>query len=153
MRNYYHLALALILSSMLSKICAQGMDYQYSLDLSRGLTSEIIQDMVFDDLGQLWIGTEYGLNKYDGTNITKYYYNPLDTNSISANNIKQLYKGPNGNIWAVLTVGGVCKFDINTSKFSLYLPSEPEEKLANYINDLIWNESFDMFFINSKWDI
>gem|GEM_PF-4699448 len=47
--------------------------YLEKLTVSDGLSSNDVSDMVQDGNGFLWIGTSYGLNRYDGTEVTKYF--------------------------------------------------------------------------------
>ena len=57
------------------------------------------------NLGFIWIGTDNGLNRFDGTNFKVYRHQQNKSNSISDNSIWSLYEDREGNIW-IGTKGG-----------------------------------------------
>ena len=52
------------------------------------LSSSLINCVTQDKYGFMWIGTEYGLSKFDGYKFTNYLHNNKDTTSIADNIIK-----------------------------------------------------------------
>lgn len=54
---------------------------------SERLTSSMIKCVTQDKYGYIWIGTEYGLNKFDGYRFTHYLTDSKDTTSIASNDI------------------------------------------------------------------
>src|SRR5690606_5131287 len=65
----------------------------------------------------LWVGTETGLNRYDGYKFKVYKYNAKDASSIIGNSITKIFEDPEGNIW-VQTNYGLSIYDPVTDKFS-----------------------------------
>jgi ligand-binding sensor domain-containing protein len=55
----------------------------YSTD--HGLSSSLINHLLQDDRGYVWIATEYGLNRFDGIQFTTYYHNEKDSTSLTSN--------------------------------------------------------------------
>lgn len=47
--------------------------YLEKLTVENGLSSNAVSDIVQDGDGYLWIGTSYGLDRYDGTEVNKFY--------------------------------------------------------------------------------
>jgi ligand-binding sensor domain-containing protein/serine phosphatase RsbU (regulator of sigma subunit) len=84
-----------------------------------GLSQNQISDIIQDSNGFLWIGTQDGLNKYDGYSFKVYRHNPLDSNSISSNRIKCIIEDYMGNIW-IGTRAGLNKFIRKSAKFKTY---------------------------------
>lgn len=79
---------------------AQEKNYRFShINIEDGLSHPNILSVFEDSRGYLWIGTEDGLNKYDGSNITTYQPSISDTNSISNPTIKSIVEDGNGNLW------------------------------------------------------
>src|ERR1041385_334784 len=52
-----------------------------------GLSQDIVTTLFRDHLGFLWIGTEDGLNRYDGYSIVGYKHNSRDTNALIHNHV------------------------------------------------------------------
>ena len=63
------------------------------------LSSNQITDICQDKAGYIWVGTEYGLNKYDGYRFTNYLHEEHDTSSLCNNVISFLFRDQNGNVW------------------------------------------------------
>lgn len=63
------------------------------------LSSNQIMNICQDKAGYIWIGTEYGLNKYDGYRFTNYLYDKNNPSSISSNIITFLFNDSKGNLW------------------------------------------------------
>ena len=75
-----------------------------------GLSQVSVTCMLQDSRGFLWIGTQDGLNLYDGRSFRIFQQDPADSNSIIHSNIKSIVEDPNGNIW-IGTINGLCMFD------------------------------------------
>ena len=69
-----------------------------STESSSVLSSNVVKTFALDGEGQMWIGTSYGLNRYDGHNFT-HYYNNSDTTSIPNNNILKLFTDSRHRLW------------------------------------------------------
>lgn len=46
------------------------------------LSSSLLTSVCQDKYGYIWVGSEYGLNKFDGYNFTSYHTSQGDTSSI-----------------------------------------------------------------------
>ncbi len=89
----------------------------YSID--DGLSEANAICIIQDRYGFLWIGTQDGLNRYDGYEFTVFKYNGNDSNSISGNFIAVLLEDKKGIIW-IGTDKGLCSFNSSTAKFTRY---------------------------------
>lgn len=85
-------------------------------ELSTVSTTAIIQDKT----GYMWIGSTNGLNRFDGREVKKYFFDAKDSLSISDNfvNYNALYEH-NGAIW-VGTRNGLNKYDPSTGNFKRF---------------------------------
>ena len=79
-----------------------------------GLSSNSVRAIMQDKYGFMWLGTDDGLNRYDGTTIKVYNLNPQGSNDY----ISSLYDTTD-NIW-VGTEGWVYIFDYETESFELF---------------------------------
>ena len=135
MRNYFFI-LTLSLSSVvvqLSQVGAQDIKFSH-ITSEQGLSVAGVNSIIKDHKGFMWFGTQEGINKYDGVNMTVYRHNPDDDNSLSNNFIYYLFEdGRTGNtgtgsiIWVCTNGGGLEKFDTKTGKF-IHFRNDPENK-------------------------
>lgn len=63
------------------------------------LSSSLINCVAQDRYGYIWVGTEYGLNKFDGYNFSTYLYNSSDERSITDNTITDFLVDHSGRLW------------------------------------------------------
>lgn len=65
--------LKIICSTLLFTNSVAGQDFYFSnLNSSNGLSDNFVRSLAVDKNGFLWIGTNFGLNSYDGYSITNY---------------------------------------------------------------------------------
>ena len=117
MRYYCFISLHLISCLVIfSNITAQTPQYfSERLATDEGLSSNKVNDITQDDYGFLWIATSDGLNRFDGTEVVKYYHQE-NANSIPHNYVFCLKKLP-GNYLAIGTQAGLCIYDGATGLF------------------------------------
>ncbi|HEX8515551.1 MAG TPA: two-component regulator propeller domain-containing protein [Bacteroidia bacterium] len=97
-------------------ITAQELKFSH-ITAEQGLTMGVVNCVLQDSRGFMWFGTQDGLNKYDGYNITVFKHNPLDTNSLSNNFINFLYEDKNSILWIGTDGGGLDAYDLVTGRF------------------------------------
>ena len=95
------LFILLIINFTLLTSFAQTQHFYTSAQLSSNQITNICQDQE----GYIWIGTEYGLNKYDGYTFTNYLFDKDNPASISSNVIVFLFCDSKGNLWVGTTKG------------------------------------------------
>lgn len=83
--------------------------------LSQGNINRIIQDTQ----GFIWLATNGGLNKFDGSRFITYIHNNKDTNSIASNIVNHIYEDDLGKIW-ISTQNGLNVFDKSIETFTHY---------------------------------
>ena len=89
------------------------------LNIEQGISQTTIESIFQDSKGYVWLGTNDGLNKFNGYDFKVYNYEQ-DENSISNNFITDINEDKYGNIW-IATIDGVNKLDTKTGKFTNYL--------------------------------
>src|SRR5258705_8660001 len=70
-----------------------------SLTTNDGLSDGIVRAISQDKYGFIWIGTSYGLNRFDGTGIKAFFAKKEDSTSLPNNYISSLYQDANGDLW------------------------------------------------------
>ncbi|CAG9929745.1 two-component regulator propeller domain-containing protein [Bacteroides ovatus] len=88
---------------LITIICLLGFDQVVAENIlffdSRQLTCDLVTSICQDEDGFIWIGTDYGLNKFNGTQFMHYYNNPEDSTSLLDNSIKTLMLDKEGILW------------------------------------------------------
>lgn len=68
-------------------------------DTRDGLSSSQVNCIFKDSRGAVWIGTAYGLNRYDGYRVKTYYSNRMDSTTMRDNYVEKIYEGHDGKLW------------------------------------------------------
>lgn len=84
----------------------------HQITLSQGLVQALLQDKK----GFLWIGTKDGLNRFDGTNTRIFRNNPFDKRSLIDNRIFSIVEDSQNLMW-IGTESGLSVFDPETELF------------------------------------
>jgi signal transduction histidine kinase/ligand-binding sensor domain-containing protein len=109
------------------------------LTIDNGLSQNAVLALLQDNQGYIWIGTQDGLNRYDGITFTHFRNDPDDPASISHNSISALYEDTEGYIWVGTSGGGLNRFDRVTGKFTHYLPqaNNPTSLSNSFVTTLL----------------
>ncbi|GAB3903983.1 sensor histidine kinase [Larkinella knui] len=92
------------------------MQFLDQISVDNGLSQSGVYCVLKDSRGYVWFGTQDGLNRYDGYQITHYKHNPFDSTTLSHDQIMSLYEDARGKIW-VGTVNGLNQYDPVTGHF------------------------------------
>lgn len=106
-----------VLLSGLSGSKAIGQERFMHIDSHQGLSHNFVRSVYKDATGFVWIGTESGLNRFDGYSIKIYRNDPADSSSLPSDYIKRLFAAPGGEL-GVITGNGVCFYNSATETFS-----------------------------------
>ena len=106
---------------------APGSIVQFErLTIEDGLSQNAGLAIFQDSRGYLWIGSQDGLNRYDGYTFKIYKHDPDDPASISHNSILSIVEDTDGSLWFGTWGGGLNRFDPVTEAFTRYLP-DPDD--------------------------
>jgi len=108
----YLLAVAIF---MLMGVNAETYNFA-RLDNTHGLSNNQISCIFKDSRGFVWIGTNYGLNRYDGYHSRVYKSIKNDTTSLNGNAINGIQEDVNGNLW-IRNNSAYVVYNIRTEKF------------------------------------
>ncbi|MBL1213816.1 MAG: SpoIIE family protein phosphatase [Ignavibacteriae bacterium] len=109
---------AVLLLLSFSFLSAQKLQTE-TINTTNGLSNNKVFHTFQDSYGLLWIGTEYGLNLYDGYNFKIFRNNPDDPESINSNVIWWIVEDSEKNLW-IATGEGVSKYIRKENKFKNY---------------------------------
>ena len=106
--------------TLLGRVAAQELppselDFK-TISLEDGLSGYVITAVHKDALGYLWVGTQNGLNRYDGVRITTYSQR---SGTLSDGYITALAESEEepGHVWVSTAQGGVSRFDPDAEQF------------------------------------
>lgn len=92
--------LGLFLSAPADSSCARGGDFTFkSHALEEGLSQGLVRCVEQDRSGFLWVGTQDGLNRFDGHGFLVFTHDPFDSTSLSHNSVTSLHADQDGNLW------------------------------------------------------
>ncbi|OLY94455.1 Signal transduction histidine kinase [Cnuella takakiae] len=89
-----------------------------------GLSSNTVNTILKDRYGQVWFGTEDGLDKFDGLNLSIYRHIPGNKESLPANEVLALHEDQAGNIWVGTSGGSLSRYDRQYNRFVNYPSAE-----------------------------
>ena len=106
------------------------------IGIAEGLSQSVVNAILQDQRGFLWIGTEDGLNRYNGYEIEIFRPDPTNPRSLSDRWITSLAEDSQGYIWIGTRQGGLNRYDPQTGDFAHYQhESGVRESLAD---DYVW---------------
>ncbi len=85
-----------------------------------GLSQAAVSQIVQDRHGFIWIGTQEGLNRYDGKSFKIYEHDAEDPSSISNDWIKTLLVDQRGDLWVGTENGGLNRYRHDIDNFQSF---------------------------------
>jgi signal transduction histidine kinase/ligand-binding sensor domain-containing protein/DNA-binding NarL/FixJ family response regulator len=145
MKHYLNILFWLLLLSG-NFVFAQASKF-YSTE--QGLSNSFINRIYQDKKGFIWIATENGLNKFDGTQFVVYRKIPGDSTSLKNNHVVTLLEDSSGNFW-ISCFSGLMKYDRDTDSFhDFQIYGENGKHLYPTIMSIIERKNGDVWFVTS----
>lgn len=102
-------------------VLAQQNKYKFEhVSVEQGLSHSIVYSIVQDKKGFLWFGTQKGLNRYNGYEFDVFENDPLDSSTVSSDDVSLVYEDHEGKFWLATWGGGLNLFDPSTESFTHY---------------------------------
>jgi len=129
MKGYYKISFIILLTIFILFGYSQDQEYQFEhITTEQGLSHNMTKSIIQDSKGFIWIGTNRGLNRYDG-NKFKNYINTEDSTSLSGVVITDIYEDNEGNIWVGTRWSGLNKYNRAQDNFTHY-KTDPEDSTS-----------------------
>jgi len=116
--KYLLLPFIIILPAICNVLFAQPLHTE-RLNTTNGLSNNWVRHIFQDSYGLIWVGTEYGLNLYDGYSFKVFKNDPGNPESINSNVIWWIVEDEENNLW-ISTGEGVSKYLRAENKFKNY---------------------------------
>ena len=121
-----------------------GKFYSTDKELSNSLINAVYQDRK----GFIWIATENGLNKFDGTRFSIYRHNATDSTSLKNNYVRTLFEDSRGNFW-IGCINGLQRYDRATDNFHELFISRKDGRKNPHITSIIERRNGDLWIATS----
>lgn len=118
-------------------------------NVENGLSSNHTNAILQDHQGYIWIGTDKGLNRYDGKKFVYYLKNNNEIHQLGDNRIISLYETLQHEIW-VGTFSGLYIYDYKTDKFSLFKEKTAEGVMINSSVSSIHQDKDGLFWVSTR---
>jgi len=118
------------------------------LTIKDGLSQSTINCVTQDSLGFIWIGTQDGLNRYDGYSFKVFKQNAHSRTGLKDSYINCIMQDYSNNLWIGTQSGGLSKYILNESKL-IHFNQFKELENAN-IKDLKIDEDSTIWIATAK---
>ncbi|WP_176454334.1 triple tyrosine motif-containing protein [Siphonobacter sp. BAB-5385] len=121
----YRLFACLLLFAWLSNCLLMGQSLKYRFEhitVNEGLSHSDAMTVIEDHKGFLWIGTNKGIDQYDGYRLKKYTLPQEQTGTTFSNRIRSLRIGADGRLWTGGEGMSLYYYDASTDQFRKVKP-------------------------------
>ncbi len=146
-KSYFNLFF-LLLQSVFSPCFSQSQVIFNKINQTNGLSNDRVSSIVKEKNGFVWIGTENGLNRFDGNKIK--IYNKQNS-ALSSNDISDLLIDRKGKIWIGTFGGGLNLYNPSNDKFKAYknISNDNSSIPSNELNT-IFEDSKGVIWVGTK---
>ena len=119
-----------------------------NITIEDGLSQSTVETIYQDSKGYIWMGTNDGLDRYNGYEFKYYKHDKYDKNSIPNNYIVDIIEDKKGYIW-VSTINGLSRIDTDTDKVKNYFSDKNNGNLSDNNLWQILYTTEDKFLVSS----
>lgn len=104
-----------------------------------GLSQATARAIAQDSSGFIWIGTQDGLNRFDGHGFRVYRHDRSDPWSLAQNHVWAIQPDADGDLWIATQGGGLSHYDAALDRFENHRadPSRTDALGANHVTSLL----------------
>jgi len=142
-RGWWFMIVFLMTLQCPGKAFSQSYPYKFNyITVDEGLSHTDANDIVQDKSGLIWVATFFGLSRFDGYTVKRYYNNNTPLNNAFKNRVRSVCADDKGDIW-LSTEDGLQRFDVRTEKYiDLRIPGEKNgqsfEQMLKTPGDLLY---------------
>ncbi len=120
------------------------------LSLEQGLSQSNVLDVHQDSEGYIWIGTENGLNRYDGYTFKHYRRERGNPDALANDFIFDIAEDKRGALWLATNGGGLARMDRKTGKFQSWRSSDDAASLGSNIVRRVFIDADDSVWVGTR---
>lgn len=98
----------------------------FSYGVEDGLSQTTVKAMLQDPTGAVWIGTQDGLNRFDGHEFKVYRADSQRPDSLPDSYVQVLAPSRGGGFWVGTKAGGLARYDPARDRFTRFATGDPE---------------------------
>ena len=118
-------AAALLICPTLSSAADRPMRFDH-LTIRDGLSQSSVLAILQDRDGFVWLGTEDGLNRFDGRTVVQFKHDPSAAGSLPSDFVWAIDEDAAGDLWIATEGGGVVRYEQSSGRF-LALRNDPRD--------------------------
>ncbi|HEY8938293.1 MAG TPA: two-component regulator propeller domain-containing protein [Cyclobacteriaceae bacterium] len=132
-------------------VCAQHEQFKFRhLSIKDGLSDHEISSFYKDSRGFLWVGTNFGLNRFDGYKVRQFLHDARDTTSLADNGVSEIFETPDGQL-GILTFAGLTLYDPLVEKFTRNLKQFYNKYgTSNELRNIVHGKDGSYWFIETR---
>ena len=157
-RNYSTLLVFIVLCTSISAHAAPSntdifdsrspqIDFTHLQDTKRHLSNPNVSAIEQDSQGFIWIGTQDGLNRFDGVNTRKYTSQAGDKKSLANSWIADIHADSEGRLW-IASKEGINLYLAEQDEFALITDAAPTKR--SYYTSIAESDGGIMWFGNEE---
>ncbi len=126
--------------AMPAALDAQGRAIRFErISIEQGLSQATVTCILQDATGFIWIGTQDGLDRYDGYRFRVFSNDPGAPSTIASNWVFALVEDPSGDLWIGTRGGGLNRWQRERDAFSSYRhdPEDPHSLSGDQVRALL----------------
>jgi len=114
------------------------------------LSDNLVRTILHDSRGNIWIGTNYGLNRYrlETDDFKRYVHDMNNPDTISSDNIRSIHEDKYGKLWVATKGGGVNLYNRETDSFSFI--STKDGLISNSVLGILEDSTGHLYFPTNR---
>ncbi len=141
--KYKRIFFSLIYLALCIPVYSQNIKFKrFSID--EGLSAVTVKTIYQDSQDFIWIGTQDGLNRFDGYHVKVFKSNQYSKTSLPSNDINCIFEDKDGLLYIGTNDGGLSVFNKQTELFTNYKAGLGSKRISNnsvrFISELSNNE-------------
>jgi signal transduction histidine kinase/ligand-binding sensor domain-containing protein/CheY-like chemotaxis protein len=113
--------------------------YFEHLTMGDGLSHSTVEGMLQDSRGYLWLATESGLDRYDGTSVRVYHRERGNPRALASDYVWTIAEDAHGDLWLATIGGGVERWQRSSDQFEQFRhdPQQPASLASDAVRTLL----------------
>jgi diguanylate cyclase (GGDEF)-like protein len=132
-----------------SRLIAHNIQFS-TLSVPDGLSQATVNAITQDQQGFVWLGTQEGLNRYDGYEFKVYEQDSAEPHSLSHDWVWTVYTDNDGRLWIGTDGGGLSRYEPDADNFTHFRhnPNDPASLSGDRVR-VIYQDRQGVFWIGT----